>query len=848
MSKLETNPKPEVQMRKTKSRLPYPPLGFAAIVCAVSFTAAVPALRGEGTGKAGPQPWSPERPPKAHYRIDAEIDAEAGTVRGRQTVVFTNNSAEAIQALAILWHETITVCMEDTPPVRVEPWSACALAKPAAPGGLVRLTVEFTGAYKRRHWYPRVDWVGVPAFDSYEVKLKVPAGYAVATSGRLNERTGCYECSGARDFGLSLHKGLKTEKREVDGVLITAFFSEKDAECARFCLESAVDVVRFYKSWLGFYPTKSLCILPGASRPMGGYPFAPGIVVIHGQEQFASKPPLHWQWITAHEIGHQYWGEWVLAEPIPFHSYFNWLMIGMGVHADREYVRARGLGLDKHEAMLNRYRDGVRSRHDTTMEGRTTPPAFDFNNVVIHGKGFATVSALANLLGKQAFARVYERCLKEFAGRPMSSRDLQALCEQDSGRDLGWFFEAWVQSDSFLSYEVASRDCVKQGDGYETTLRVKCLGTLRMPMPVEARFIDGTAQRKTTERDADESTLRFRSASYLREAVIDPDKELAMIVPPPRKMRKMETIPLDDLGEVPPGTCGVLFVTRDDKTGSPDLFLADPTARIRVNLTRGRSDPWGPVGSPDGRSAYFSARGGGRVLDLDGLVLRRLPDGRGRPSSLRWSPDGKSFALAEDGKLFVGDRETLEMNPVADWEGASVFDYPRFSPDGKWIACEGKSGIRLVSPDGQQEKVIPCKEKGLSDICWGPAGKSLAAVHDGRLVVVNATGGRLDRHGEASTVDDWSPDGKLIAYETRAGGPRKIRILSVADKRSYPVDAPGDCHSGVWSPDGKLLAFWSRGKLMVVGTDGKNPQVLGNSLDGSCMGPSWLDVPVGDGR
>ncbi len=812
-------------------------------ICVTFFTFGILIACGQNADPSNPapHPWSPERAPKAHYRIDAEIDTEGDTVRGQQTVVFTNNSVEAIEALAVEWDGAITVRVAGKPLTRKE-WTH-VLPQPVAPGSALRLKMEFSGPCGPKNWYPRVHWGDAPAFDGYEVKLRIPGEYAIAASGRLNRETGYYECSGARFFGISWHKELKTEMREVDDVLITAFFTEKRAKCARFCLESAVDAVRFYRSWLGFYPSKSLCILPGASRPMGGYPFAPGIVVIHGQEQYASKPPLHWQWITAHEVGHQYWGEYVLAEPIPFHSYFNWLMVGMGVYADREYVRARGLGPDKHDAMLNRYRDGVRSWKDTTMEGRASRPDFDFNNVVIHGKGYATISALANLMGKDAFERVYRRCLKEFAGRPMSSRDLQALCEAEAQEDLAWFFDAWVRSDRFLSYEVASRDCVKQGDSFESAVRVKCLGTLRMPVPVEARFLDGSAQRKTTDRRADESTLRFRSASYLRDAVIDPDKELAITVPPPRKLRKMETIPLNDVDKVPPGTCGVLFVTRDDETGIPDLFLSDPTARIRVNLTKGRARPWGPVGSPDGRSVYFSARGGGCVLDLNGMGLRRLPGGRGRPSSLRWSPDGKSFALAEDGELFVGDRETLEMKPIADWEGASVFDYPRFSPDGKWIACEGKSGIRLVSPDGQQEKTVPCKEKGLSDICWGPAGKSLAAVHDGRLVVANAIGGRLHRHGEASTVDDWSPDGKFIAYETRADGPRRIRILSVADKRSHPVDIPGDCHSGVWSPNGKLLAFWREGKLMVVGTDGKNPKVLGNSLDGSCMGPSWLDVP-----
>lgn len=809
--------------------------------CAAFLASASPALRAEdpAADKPGPMPWSPEQAPKAHYRIEAEIDVAQNAVSGRQTVTFTNNSTEAISSLALDWHGKMAVNVGDGPATRQEGGTVYVLPKPAAPGSVLQLEMEFSGSCDPRCWYPRLCWAGVPVFDSYEVKVRAPGDCTLATSGRLNRESGYYECRGARFFGISWRKGMKTETREVDGVLITAFFTDEGAECARFCLEAAGDVVRFYKTWLGFYPSESLCILPGASRPMGGYPFAPGIVVIHGQEQYASKPLLHWQWITAHEIGHQYWGECVLGEPIPFHSYFNWLMIGMGVHADREYVRARGLGLDKHEAMLDRYRTGVRNWNDTTMEGRTAPASFDFNNVVIHGKGFATVSALGNLLGKEPFERVYERCLEEFAGRPMDSGDLQALCEAESGQDLAWFFDAWVRSDHFLSYEIASQDCVRQGDVYETTVRVKCLGTLRMPVPVEVRFLDGKAQRKTTDHRADESTLRFRSASFLREAAIDPDGELAMIVPPPRKM---VTIPLVDKAEIPPGTCGVLYVTRDDKTGKPDLFLADPVARIRVNLTKGRTRPWGPVGSPDGRSVYFDGEGSGFVLNVDDLALRRLPEGYGGPSALSWAPDGKLFALGDDGKLFVGDRKTLKLKSIADWD-FGPFARPQWSPDGQWIAGAQKTAIRLVSHDGGQEKMVPCGGDELSDVRWDPSGKRLAAVRDGRLVIVNLDGGNVEQMGKASAVDDWSPDGKLIAYETRANGPRKIQILRVADKRSHPVGISGDCYGGVWGPDSKRLAFWHQRGLMVTGTDGKDPKVLGNSLDGSCMGPSWLDVP-----
>lgn len=98
------------------------------------------------------------------------------------------------------------------------------------------------------------------------------------------------------------------EQKTIGDVQITALFTEAASECARLCLETAADVVKFYTGWLGFYPNRFLYIIPGAAEPMGGYPFSSGIVFIHGREKMDEKPLDHWQWITAHEIGHQYWG------------------------------------------------------------------------------------------------------------------------------------------------------------------------------------------------------------------------------------------------------------------------------------------------------------------------------------------------------------------------------------------------------------------------------------------------------------------------------------------------------------------------------------------------------------
>ena len=112
----------------------------------------------------------------------------------------------------------------------------------------------------------------------------------MAASGRLNPKTGYYENESVTTrFGLFLSNTLRAEEPGGGGRPPHAPFSRERGDCARFCLDTAADIIRFYKKWLGVYPHRSLFIIPGGPQPWGGYPFASGIVVIHGEETFDPK-------------------------------------------------------------------------------------------------------------------------------------------------------------------------------------------------------------------------------------------------------------------------------------------------------------------------------------------------------------------------------------------------------------------------------------------------------------------------------------------------------------------------------------------------------------------------------
>jgi hypothetical protein len=220
-----------------------------------------------------------------------------------------------------------------------------------------------------------------------------------------------YLAENVATFGLFVGKGYQSAETDAGEVHVRAIFTAAGRPCAELLLRTAVDVIGFYRRQFGAYPQRSLTIVPGMDYPAGGYPPASGLVVIHGQERLGDRPEAFWRWITAHEIGHMYWSNHVLGQG---EDSLNWLMIGLGLHADHESMRARdikGAG-----ALEQNYIRGVRQGLDTTMdvtEGQLTAIQWDFNNTVEHGKSIAMLKALESVVDTDAFASIYRRCLRD---------------------------------------------------------------------------------------------------------------------------------------------------------------------------------------------------------------------------------------------------------------------------------------------------------------------------------------------------------------------------------------------------------------------------------------------------
>jgi len=144
--------------------------------------------------------------------------------------------------------------------------------------------------------------------------------------------------------------------------------------------------------------------------------------------------------LTAHELGHQWWGDMVTCA-----TWSDiWLNEGFATYSEALWFENRSGTPDPaalHQAMFFRRPDefeGAVYVYDTTDVRRI------FSGNYSYRKGSWVVHMLRGVVGDESFFAILDAYRKRFEYLAATTEDLRAVAEEVSGRDLSWFFNRWV--------------------------------------------------------------------------------------------------------------------------------------------------------------------------------------------------------------------------------------------------------------------------------------------------------------------------------------------------------------------------------------------------------------------
>jgi aminopeptidase N len=148
-------------------------------------------------------------------------------------------------------------------------------------------------------------------------------------------------------------------------------------------------------------------------------------------------------WLIAHELAHQYWGNLITCADW---THF-WLNEGLTTFLVAAYKEQRW-GREAYDRELaiwrRRHASATEAGFDVPLTFAGEYPSLRVKRAVVYSKGALFLDALRTAVGDRTFWAALRRYTRAFTGRSVTSRDFQQAFERESGRDLADLFETWV--------------------------------------------------------------------------------------------------------------------------------------------------------------------------------------------------------------------------------------------------------------------------------------------------------------------------------------------------------------------------------------------------------------------
>lgn len=165
---------------------------------------------------------------------------------------------------------------------------------------------------------------------------------------------------------------------------------------------------------------------------------------------------VSYEGLVSHELAHQWWGDLVTCRGW-HHNWLNesWATFGENLYEEKAHgpEAAQWERVQKRSQYL--LQDFSQYRRPIVFDRYVIP--MDLFDRHAYEKGSLVLTMLRDELGDEVFFRAARRHLTTHAFGFADTHDFRRAFEEESARDLGWFFEQWVYAAGFPELEIRWR-------------------------------------------------------------------------------------------------------------------------------------------------------------------------------------------------------------------------------------------------------------------------------------------------------------------------------------------------------------------------------------------------------
>ncbi|MCB1051850.1 MAG: M1 family metallopeptidase [Acidobacteria bacterium] len=440
-------------------------------------------------------------------------------------------------------------------------------------------------------------------YGNYQVSISLPKDYIIGASGsqvrqdeHSDHKTYTFELKNVHDFAFTasphfLKKertfdpnttisgqeyqtyanlfGISQEQLQLKPVKMILLLQPYHANQEERYFQALTYAIKFFGLRYGAYPYETITVVdpPVGARESGGMEYPTFITA--GTRQNIPEGNSGPAEVIIHEFGHQYWYGMVGSNEFEeswldegFNTYSTGLILDECYAPDANHFSLPPFHFKIDQLLGAKPQDQKAFFRGAVVWDRgrdaLVRPGWKYWNRTSYGinsypKPALILHQLRVLLTPDVFDRAMRHYFQTWQFKHPSSYDFQTTLEQVSGRDLDWFFDAFVYGNKTTDYAVAfvNEDRLENDGGYletnsgrtfrsnpkleadspktyTSTVRVEQLGTGTYPVPIHIRFADDSEQVEQWEGTYPWHDYVFEGKPRVQSVQIDPDFTLLM--------------------------------------------------------------------------------------------------------------------------------------------------------------------------------------------------------------------------------------------------------------------------------------------------------------------------------